>query len=107
VNFLLIVTNGDGEKLCGTDFVKSRFGELKGIEGYGSVICRLRKLPLRPGTYFLIILIENAERILDRLGMIGPFAVKPSVDQEFIDPWRYGVFDVEAHWALDFSPPQS
>lgn len=102
VNLLVIVTDGEGYKLCGTDFFKEGFDGLKSIEGRGSVMCRFTKLPLRPGAYFLIAIIEGPETTLDRQGMIGPFVIKPGAGEEYVNPWRYGIFDAEAYWAMGF-----
>jgi ABC-type polysaccharide/polyol phosphate transport system ATPase subunit len=101
-NFLLVVTNGEGMKLSGTDLKRGRADPLSPIEaGKGSVQCRFGKLPLRPGVYFLIAVIEGWGRILDRQGMIGPFAIRNDAGEEYVDPWRYGIFDIEADWAAD------
>jgi ABC-type polysaccharide/polyol phosphate transport system ATPase subunit len=102
VNFLAIVTDNEGLKLCGTDFAREKFDGLKSIEGRGSVRCRFRKLPLRPGTYFLIAIIEDSETTLDQRRMIGPFIIKPHAEEEYVDPWRYGLVDPQAHWTVDF-----
>lgn len=101
-NFLLVVTNGEGLKLSGTDLLRGGLDHLACIDpGRGSIRCRLGKLPLRPGVYFLIAVIEGWGRILDRQGMIGPFAIQSDAGEEYVDPWRYGIFDIEADWTAD------
>jgi ABC-type polysaccharide/polyol phosphate transport system ATPase subunit len=98
-NFLLVVTNGEGLKLCGTDLSKAEPDHRTNIdEGIGSVRCRFGRLPLRPGVFFLIAVIEGWGRILDRQGMIGPLVIRNPLGEEYIDPWRYGIFDVDAEW---------
>jgi ABC-type polysaccharide/polyol phosphate transport system ATPase subunit len=101
VNFLVIITDNEGVKLTGTDFDKGSFDQLASINGRGSVRCRFKKLPLRPGVYSLIVIIEGPDSTLDRQGMIGPFVIKPSQGEEYVDPWRYGIFETDVSWKAD------
>lgn len=103
VNFLLIVTNGEGLKLCGTDLLKEGFDGLTSIDGEGSVRCLFPCLPLRPGTYSLIVIIEGPDATLDQLGGVGPLVIKPVEGASYVDPWRYGIVETPACWTVDVS----